>query len=86
MIRRKKIRLIDLKKDNHELKHHLELSEANACMENRQCVSLGLEIAQLKKGVGETGIPVEFAGVVFRGDEWLYADQYGALVLPDQLR
>ncbi len=51
MIRRKKIRLIDLKKDNHELKHHLELSEANACMENRQCVSLGLEIAQLKKNI-----------------------------------
>jgi len=48
---KKKIWLIDLKKDNHELKHHLELSEANACMENRQCVSLGLETAQLKKNI-----------------------------------
>jgi hypothetical protein len=48
---KKDIWLIDLKKDSHELKHHLELSEANACMENRQCVSLGLEIAQLKKNI-----------------------------------
>ena len=40
----------------------------------------------IKKGVGEAGIPVEFAGVVFRSDEWLYADQYGVVVLPDQLR
>lgn len=48
---KKDIWLIDLKKDNHELRHHLDLSEANACMEKRQCVSLGLEIAQLKKNI-----------------------------------
>jgi len=47
----KKVWVVDLKKDNHELKHFLELSDADACMENKQCVSLGLEIAQLKKNV-----------------------------------
>lgn len=38
----------------------------------------------IKKGVGELGIPVEFGGVVFRPDEWLYADQDGVVVLPEQ--
>ncbi len=40
----------------------------------------------VKKGVGEAGIPVEFAGVVFHVNEWLYADQDGVVILPDQLR
>lgn len=47
----KKVYVVDLKKGNHELKHHLELPDADACMENKQCVSLGLEIAQLKKNI-----------------------------------
>ena len=38
----------------------------------------------IKKGAGDAGIPVEFAGVVFRSDEWLYADQDGVVVLPEQ--
>jgi hypothetical protein len=42
---------VDLKKGNHKLKHHLEMPDADACMEGRQCVSLGLEIAQLKKNI-----------------------------------
>jgi hypothetical protein len=42
---------VDLKKDTHELKHHLEISDANDCMDGKQCVSLGLEIAQLKKNI-----------------------------------
>jgi hypothetical protein len=46
-----KIWLIDLKKDTHELKHHLEISDADACMANKQCVALGLEIAQLRKNI-----------------------------------
>lgn len=49
--RQKKVWVVDLKKDNHELKHFLELSDAVACLENKQCVSLGLEIAQLKKNI-----------------------------------
>jgi hypothetical protein len=47
----KKIWGIDLKKGNHRLKHHLEIPDADACMEGKQCVSLGLEIAQLKKNI-----------------------------------
>ncbi|MCJ7602664.1 MAG: hypothetical protein MUO63_14340 [Desulfobulbaceae bacterium] len=47
----KKIWVVDLKKGNHELKHHLEIPDADACMEGKQCVSLGLEIAQLKKNI-----------------------------------
>jgi hypothetical protein len=48
---KKKIWLVDLKKGTHELKHHLEIPDADACMENKQCVSLGLEIDQLKKNI-----------------------------------
>ena len=48
---KKKVWLIDLKKDHHELKHHLEIPDADACMEDKQCVSLGLEIDQLKKNI-----------------------------------
>jgi regulator of ribonuclease activity A len=38
----------------------------------------------VKKGVGEAGIPINFAGVTFRPDEWLYADQDGVVVLAEQ--
>ncbi|NOR11550.1 MAG: hypothetical protein GQ541_08685 [Desulfovibrionaceae bacterium] len=47
----KKCWIIDLKKDTHELTHHLESLDANACMDGKQCVSLGMEIAQLKKNI-----------------------------------
>ena len=47
----KHVWLVDLKKDEHELKHHLEVPDADQCMEGKQCVSLGLEIAQLKKNI-----------------------------------
>lgn len=43
--------VVDLKKGKHELKHHLESIDADACMEGKQCVSLGLEIAQLRKNI-----------------------------------
>ena len=43
--------VVDLKKDNHELKTFLEEPEAQQCMEGKQCVSLGLQIAQLKKNI-----------------------------------
>ncbi len=48
---KQKIWLVDLKKGNHELKHHLEIPDADACMADNQCVSLGLEIDQLKKNI-----------------------------------
>ncbi|KPK00488.1 MAG: hypothetical protein AMJ60_01070 [Desulfobacterales bacterium SG8_35] len=43
--------VVDLKKGNHELKHFLENPDADACMEGKQCVALGLEIAQLAKNI-----------------------------------
>lgn len=47
----KKVWVVDLKKGGHELKHHLEYPDADACIEGKQCVALGLEIAQLKKNI-----------------------------------
>lgn len=43
--------VVDLKKDNHELKTFLEESEAQQCMDGKQCVSLGLQIGQLRKNI-----------------------------------
>ena len=40
----------------------------------------------VKKGVGEAGLAVCFAGVTFRPGEWLYADQDGVVVLPEQAK
>ena len=39
--------VVDLKKEGHELKTFLEPLDANTCMEGKQCLSLGLQIAQL---------------------------------------
>jgi len=47
----KKAWVVDLKKGGHELKHYLEVPDADGCMDGKQCVSLGLEIAQLKKNI-----------------------------------
>ena len=47
----KKAWAVDLIKDSHELKHYLDLPEADECMEGNKCVPLGLEIAQLKKNI-----------------------------------
>ena len=49
--RKKKVWVIDLKKNEHELKHHLEIPDADDCMDGKQCTSLGLEIAQLRKNI-----------------------------------
>jgi hypothetical protein len=43
--------IVDLKKDKHELKTHLEIQEADECMDGKQCVSLGLQIAQLRANI-----------------------------------
>jgi len=43
--------VVDLKKDNHELKTFLEEDEAQQCMDGKQCVSLGLQIAQLRQNI-----------------------------------
>ena len=43
--------VVDLKKDKHELKTFLEEGDAEKCMLGEQCVSLGIEIAQLKANI-----------------------------------
>jgi len=47
----KKAWLVDLKKGEHELKTHLEPSEADDCMEGKQCVSLGVQIGELRTNI-----------------------------------
>ena len=43
--------LIHLEKESHSLDHFLDLLDADRCMENQQCLALGLEIAQLRKNI-----------------------------------
>ena len=40
--------VVDLKKEHHHIKTFLENGDAELCLIGRQCVSLGIEIAQLK--------------------------------------
>jgi hypothetical protein len=47
----KKAWVVDLKKGNQELKTHLERQEVYDCMEGKKCVSLGLQIAQLRANI-----------------------------------
>ncbi|MGD8991542.1 MAG: hypothetical protein PVI00_08820 [Desulfobacterales bacterium] len=43
--------VVDLKKEKIELKTFLEEGDAEKCMLGQQCVSLGIEIAQLKANI-----------------------------------
>jgi hypothetical protein len=43
--------VVDLKKDSHELRTFLEPGDAELCLEGKQCVSLGIEIAQLRGNI-----------------------------------
>jgi hypothetical protein len=43
--------VVDLKRGDRELITHLEDQDAEACMQGRQCVALGLQIAQLKSNI-----------------------------------
>jgi hypothetical protein len=47
----KKAYVVDLKKDGHRLKTYLEPDDADTCMEGKQCVGLGIQIAQLRGNV-----------------------------------
>jgi hypothetical protein len=42
---------VSLKKDKKSLKTFLEPDDARLCMEGKQCVSLGIEINQLKDSI-----------------------------------
>ncbi|MBS3755429.1 MAG: hypothetical protein KGY56_06985 [Desulfobacterales bacterium] len=46
--------IVDLKKDQHELTTHLEPEDAETCMNGKQCIGLGLQIAQLKDNINKT--------------------------------
>jgi hypothetical protein len=39
--------MVDLRKDAHHLQTRLEADEAQKCLEGKQCVSLGIQVAQL---------------------------------------
>jgi len=43
--------VVHLKKGSHSLDHYLEMLDADKCMDGKQCVALGLEIAQLRKNI-----------------------------------
>lgn len=43
--------VVDLKKDKHHLQTHLEIDEADQCMDGKKCVSLGVQIAQLIENI-----------------------------------
>ena len=43
---------VHLKKENKSLDTFLEPGDAELCMEGRQCISLGIEISQLKDNIG----------------------------------
>ena len=43
--------VVDLKKDKVKLKTFLEEGDAEKCMLGEQCVSLGIEIAQLRANI-----------------------------------
>jgi len=47
----KKSWVVEMKSGTHTLRHHLGKNDAKDCMEGKQCVSLGLEIAQLMKNI-----------------------------------
>jgi hypothetical protein len=47
----KKSWMVDLKKDQFELKTYLEDGDADKCMLGQQCVGLGIEIAQLRANI-----------------------------------
>ena len=43
----KNVYVVDLKKDQHELKTYLDPADADTCMGGKQCVNLTLQISQL---------------------------------------
>jgi len=47
----KKAWAVNLKKSGQTLVHYLENTDADHCIEGKECVSLGLEIAQMKKNI-----------------------------------
>jgi hypothetical protein len=51
----KKAWAVHLTRNGHHLTHFLDIPEADACLEGKQCVALGLDIAQLRKNIEGQG-------------------------------
>jgi hypothetical protein len=51
----KKAWAVQLNREDHHLTHYLDIPEADACLEGKQCVALGLDIAQLRKNIEGQG-------------------------------
>jgi hypothetical protein len=49
----KKAWIVDLKKGEHRLKTHLEPADVDLCMAGKQCVGLGIQIAQLRSNIDQ---------------------------------
>jgi len=43
--------VVDLKKDGHALKTYLEPEDADLCIYGKQCIGLGIQIAQLRSNI-----------------------------------
>ncbi|WP_163338545.1 hypothetical protein [Desulfopila sp. IMCC35008] len=43
--------VVHMNKDTHSLDHFLALMDAERCMQGKECLALGLDIAQLKKNI-----------------------------------
>ena len=51
--KKQKAWVVALKKDRHALKTFIEQDDAQLCMEGKQCIGLGLEIAQLSDNIAQ---------------------------------
>ena len=47
----KKAWVVDLKKGSNQLKTHLEPEEVDQCLIGEKCISLGIQVAQLKQNI-----------------------------------
>lgn len=47
----KKAWVVGLKKGGHALKSYLEPEDADACISGKQCIGLGIQIAQLRSNI-----------------------------------
>lgn len=59
----KKAWVVKLEKDGKELETYLEDSEAGACMMGKQCISLGIQVAELVKDLKERPATRQSEGV-----------------------
>lgn len=45
--------VVDLKKGGHALKTYLEPEDADVCISGKQCIGLGIQIAQLRSNIDQ---------------------------------